>query len=65
MQPLQSVNLIYQPCSRTRAAIDFFMISGLENDWLVRGLVCEPDGIWWWFLIVRMEIEMVLVKVLE
>jgi len=45
--------------------MDFFMISGLENDWLVRGLVCEPDGIWWWFLIVRMEIEMVLVKVLE
>jgi hypothetical protein len=28
-------------------------------------LVWEPDGIWWWFLIVRMEIKTVLVKALE
>ena len=42
-----------------KSGLDFFMISGVGNGWLGRGLVWEPDGIWWWFLIVRMEVKMV------
>jgi hypothetical protein len=35
VQPLQSVKLVYQPCSQSRAGLDFFKISG--SWWLRMG----------------------------
>jgi hypothetical protein len=34
VQPLQSVKLVYQPCSRSRAALNAFGIEMITNDYL-------------------------------